>query len=252
MVLYLSLALEIPRVVLKQDVPIPTIEDKIEPQGCAKDAAAHNANLEPFNVAGVDTPMIIRANNNEIDKINDDSDGILLIATIPANNNQDPLILPDTSDSDTLNNEDQNEDKQNNNDILSNNNLLQGDGQEADKLEEGSMDNQDQEVRRSKCNNNGMTAKYADFWPSDEHEKCQRRPELSHLMQRPHIFLGRRPEQCNIPEDNRLEWALGVALVHYSMKAGIKKFQDRRKAGVSKELKRCTTWKCSSRSQEIC
>jgi hypothetical protein len=39
-----------------------------------------------------------------------------------------------------------------------------------------------------------------------------------------------------IPEDNRLEWALGVALAHYSMKAGIKKFQDRGKAGVSKEL----------------
>jgi hypothetical protein len=39
-----------------------------------------------------------------------------------------------------------------------------------------------------------------------------------------------------IPEEDRLEWALGVALVHYSMKAGIKKFQDRGKAGVSKDL----------------
>jgi hypothetical protein len=39
-----------------------------------------------------------------------------------------------------------------------------------------------------------------------------------------------------IPEDNRLEWVLGVALVHYSMKAGIKKFQDRGKVGVNKEL----------------
>ena len=39
-----------------------------------------------------------------------------------------------------------------------------------------------------------------------------------------------------IPEDNRLEWVLGIALVHYSMKAGIKKFQDRGEAGVSKEL----------------
>jgi hypothetical protein len=38
------------------------------------------------------------------------------------------------------------------------------------------------------------------------------------------------------PEENRLEWALGVAFVHHSMKAGIKKFQDRGKAGVSKEL----------------
>jgi hypothetical protein len=39
-----------------------------------------------------------------------------------------------------------------------------------------------------------------------------------------------------IPEEDRLEWALGVVLVHYSMKAGIKKFQDRGKAGVSKDL----------------
>jgi hypothetical protein len=56
-------------------------------------------------------------------------------------------------------------------------------------------------------------------------------------MQRPHIFLGRRPKQCKAhTRDNRLEWVLGVALVHYSMKAGIKKFQDRGEAGVSKEL----------------
>jgi hypothetical protein len=39
-----------------------------------------------------------------------------------------------------------------------------------------------------------------------------------------------------ILENNRLEWALGVALVHYSMMAGIRKFQDRGRAGVSKEL----------------
>jgi hypothetical protein len=41
-VLYLSLLAEITRVVLEQDLPYPTIEDKIEPQGCAKDAAACN------------------------------------------------------------------------------------------------------------------------------------------------------------------------------------------------------------------
>jgi hypothetical protein len=37
-VLYPSLAAEIPGVVLERDLPIPMIEDKIEPQGCAKDA----------------------------------------------------------------------------------------------------------------------------------------------------------------------------------------------------------------------
>jgi hypothetical protein len=43
--------------------------------------------------------MIICANNNKInkiDKINDNNNSILLIATIPANNNHYPIILPNT------------------------------------------------------------------------------------------------------------------------------------------------------------
>jgi hypothetical protein len=47
------------------------MEDEIEPQGRAKDAAARNANLEPINAAGVDTPTIIHANANEIDDADD-------------------------------------------------------------------------------------------------------------------------------------------------------------------------------------
>ena len=40
-----------------------------------------------------------------------------------------------------------------------------------------------------------------------------------------------------IPEEDREEFALGVALVHYSMNAGIKKFKEKQgKAGVTKEL----------------
>jgi hypothetical protein len=159
-VLYPSLAVEIPGVVLEQGLPIPTIEEKIEPQGHAKDAEARNANLKPFDVTGVEALMIIGTNNNKIDIINDNDGNILLIATIPANNNHDQLILPNTSDSDTFDNEDQCDDKENNKDELSNDNL---DGQEADKLEEGLTDNQDQGVRRSKCNNKGITAKYADY-----------------------------------------------------------------------------------------
>ncbi len=57
-VLYPSLAAKIPRVVLEQDLPILTIEDKIKPQGCTEDAAAHNANLKPFDIAGVDAPTM--------------------------------------------------------------------------------------------------------------------------------------------------------------------------------------------------
>ncbi len=135
-VLYQSLAAEIPGVVLEQDLPILMIEDKIELQGHAKDAAARNANHKPFNIAGVDALAIIRANNNKINIINDDDDGILSIATIPGNNNHDPLILPGTSDSDASDNKDQSKNKENCKDNLSNGDSLQGDDQKADKLEE--------------------------------------------------------------------------------------------------------------------
>jgi hypothetical protein len=111
----------------------------------------------------VDAPTILHTNNDKINKMNDNNDSIPLIATISANNNHGPLILPNTSDSDTLDNKDQNKDKENDENDSSNDNLLQGDGQEADKLEEGSTDNQDQGVPRSKRSNKGMTAKYADY-----------------------------------------------------------------------------------------
>jgi hypothetical protein len=40
-----------------------------------------------------------------------------------------------------------------------------------------------------------------------------------------------------VPKEDRDEWALGVALIHYSMNAGLKKFKEKGEAGVSKELK---------------
>ena len=56
--------------------------------------------MEQFAVAGVDAPTIIHADINEIDKTDDDNDGIISVADIPAQANQDPLIVPDTSDKD--------------------------------------------------------------------------------------------------------------------------------------------------------
>jgi hypothetical protein len=108
--------------------------------------------------------MIIHPNNVKIDKINDNNNnGILSIATIPANNNHNPLILPYTSDSDRLDNEDQNKHEENDDDNFSNEDSLQGYAQEANKPEECSTDEQDQAVCRSKCSNKGTTAKYADY-----------------------------------------------------------------------------------------
>jgi hypothetical protein len=39
-----------------------------------------------------------------------------------------------------------------------------------------------------------------------------------------------------IPEEDREEFTLGVALVHYSMNAGTEKFKSKGEAGVTKEL----------------
>ncbi len=39
-----------------------------------------------------------------------------------------------------------------------------------------------------------------------------------------------------VPEEDREERALGIALVHYSMGAGIKRFKERGEAGGTKEL----------------
>ena len=70
-VLYPTLASEIPGVILDQDQPIPLIKDEIEPQGRVKDAAAQNTNIEPFDIAGVDAPTIVHANNDKINKTDD-------------------------------------------------------------------------------------------------------------------------------------------------------------------------------------
>ncbi len=95
------------------------------------------------------------ANKDDINVNNDDNDDILSIVTTPVNNNHNPLILPNTSDSDTLDDKDQCEDKENNKDNLSDDN---SDGQEADKPEKGLTDHRDQGVRRSKRINKGTTA----------------------------------------------------------------------------------------------
>jgi hypothetical protein len=39
-----------------------------------------------------------------------------------------------------------------------------------------------------------------------------------------------------IPEEDREEWVLGVALAQYSITAGLKKFKQKGKNGVTKEL----------------
>ncbi len=111
------------------------------------------------------------------------------------------------------------------------------DGQEADKPEEGLTDDQDQGVHRYKCNNKGTAAKHADYGLMMNTRQAKGGQSQATVHGGLMFFLAEDLSNAKpIPEGDRLEWALGVALVHYSIKAGIKKFQDRGEAGVSKEL----------------
>ena len=62
---YPSLVREFPGIALDRDLPIPSIEDELEPQGRAEDAAALNANIAPYVAAGVDGPVIIDADDDK-------------------------------------------------------------------------------------------------------------------------------------------------------------------------------------------
>ena len=111
-VLYPSLAAEHPGVVLGRDQPLPLIEEELVPQGRAEDATARNANLQPFNVAGVEAVPIVHANADKLDDYEvDDDDGIIAVGDIPQQPPRAPLAVNDTDDDDdTVGSGDDNDD----------------------------------------------------------------------------------------------------------------------------------------------
>ena len=83
-VLYPSLAAKHPGAVLGRDQPLPLIKEELVPQGRAEDAVACNANLQPFDVAGVVAASIVHANAGELD------DGIIVV---PGHGDMDILLV---------------------------------------------------------------------------------------------------------------------------------------------------------------
>jgi hypothetical protein len=98
-VLYPSLTAEHPGVVLGQDQPLPSIEEELVPQGQAEDAAARNANLRPFDVAGVGAAPIVHTNVDKLDDYKiDGDDGIIAVGDIPQQPPHAPLVVNNTDD----------------------------------------------------------------------------------------------------------------------------------------------------------
>jgi hypothetical protein len=235
-VLYPSLIAEFPGVTLGQDHPIPTIEENIMPQGRDEAAAARNANMEPFAAAGVDALTIIHANINEINETDDDNDGIISVADIPAQADHYPLNVPDTSDEDDEGKDDK-DDKEDNN-IPQENNPSNESGGESEGEKAPGVEDKTPGLRQSQRKNKGVTNRFDNYGPMMYTRRRarggqQRATIRDGLM----LFLADDLSDAKpIPEEDREEHVLGIALVHYSLGAGIKMFKERGEAGVTKEL----------------
>ncbi len=94
-------------------------------------------------------------------------------------------------------------------------------------------------MRRSRRSNRGTNKKYADYTLMMNTRKRARRGPKWAIVKDGFTFFSAEDlsDAKPVPEEDRDEWALGVALIHYSMNAGLKKFKEKGKAGVSKELK---------------
>jgi hypothetical protein len=128
------------------------------PQGRDEAAAARNANMEPFAAAGVDAPTIIHANINEIDKTDDDDDGIISVADIPAQADHYPLNVPDTSDEDNEVEDVKDDDKDDN--APQENNPSNEWGGESEGEEAPGVEDKTPGVRRSQRKNKGVTNRF--------------------------------------------------------------------------------------------
>ena len=190
--LYLSLAAETPGVVLERHQPIPSLEYEIEPQGRAENAAAQNANLEPINVAGLDTPTIIHDNANELYYSIYDNDGIISIATISRDQDDPhPLVLDDTTEGG-----DEDEDKESDDDDDEDNDEEDNDEEMIDN--EDTAEAKESGVRRSMRNNKGKNEKYKDYalmMTGRRQARGQKRATINH-QRWVRILLSGGSERC--------------------------------------------------------
>ncbi len=238
-ILYPSLAAEYPGVVLGRDQPLPLIEEELVPQGRAEDAAARNANLQPFDVTGVAAAPIVHANTDKLDdyKIDNDND-IIVVRDIPQQPPHAPLVVNDTDDDDddTVESGDVDEDE----DDYDSLDKDEGDNEPAAATDvlEGNESDGNQGVQRLQRRGKGTTKKYVDYSLLMAARQARRRGQRRALICNGCVFFSSDDlsNAKHIPEEDREEFALQVTLVHYSMNTGIKKFKAKGKAGVTKDL----------------
>jgi hypothetical protein len=223
-----DLAAEMPGVQLERDIPVTdTVIDEADVPGLAEQRAAANAGLNQDG--DQDMPLLVPADENELagpHEVNDDDDNILEIGDIPpaAPPAANVVHLDDSSTSSSS--QEWNDGTNNDNDGDDGDTPTpMGPGEYADESDSEDEDD-DQEAddsgegpRRSSRSNKGTT---------------KARPYDEYLF----FSAARKINNCReIPKWEREEWALGIVLTQYSIKAGLNKFGARGEAAVTKELK---------------
>jgi hypothetical protein len=217
-VLYPSLAAEHPGVVLGRDQPLPSIEEELVPQGQAKDAAACNANIQPFDVAGVVAAPIVHANADKLDdyEIDDDND-IIDVGDIPQQPPHAPLVVNGTDNDDDDDGNDNDDDDNDDNDVNvgeDEDDSLEEDCDEelaaATDAQEGNESDGDQGVRRSRRRGKGTSKKYADYSLLMAARRARRGGQHRALVRDGCVFLSSDDlsDAKPILEENREEFAL--------------------------------------------
>jgi hypothetical protein len=240
-ILYPSLAAEQPGIILGRDQPLPSIEVDLIPQGQAEDQAARNANIDPYDVAGVEAPPLMH--DAHVIGGDDDDDDIIAVADATPHINPVPLVVDATDDEEgddvaTANdNVDDDNDDNDSDDDDDDDDDQHGAPQPNIETDDAEPDG-DQGVRRSRRKGRGVTKRYADYGLlMATRREARGGPKRARIREGCVFFSADDLSDAKpIPEADREEFALGVALVHYSMNAGIKKFKEKGEAGVTKEL----------------
>jgi hypothetical protein len=143
-------------------------------------------------------------NTEDDDNNNDDATG--------SGNNDDNVNVDEDEDYDDSS------DKDNNDELAAETNVQEGNDSDGN-----------QEVRRSQCRGKGTRKKYADYSLLMASMRAKRGGQCRALICDECVFFSSDKE-------NREEFTLGVALVHYLMTTSIKKFKEKGETGVTKEL----------------
>jgi hypothetical protein len=199
-----------------------------------------NANHELFGIVGVEPVAVIHTEDGEIDSDSDsdedDDKGIIAISNVPPPVAQDPLVLSDSSDDEQ--NDDDHSDDDSEDDDDDDPSFADAVAEQDDSGDDEDKEQGDQGVRRSRHKNKGINRLYDNYTLMMHGRRKARGGQRRATIRDGVCFFSAEDlsDAKPVPEEDRDEYALGVALITYGIGPGIKKFQEQGEAGVTKEL----------------